>query len=81
MQNQVKISNIKELRPPSGRPWHVVCAGLKHASAALYLAEFCLEAKQPILVVASDLRTAEAFRNDLRFFGAGTHGALMEFPP
>ncbi len=59
----------------------MVCAGLKHASAALYLAEFCLEAKQPILVVASDLRTAEAFRNDLRFFGAGTHGALMEFPP
>ncbi len=81
LQNQVKISTIKALEIPSSQPWHMACAGLKTASAAYYLTHFCREAVQPILVVAPDLRTAESFGSDLRFFGAESHTRLLEFPP
>ena len=80
-QNQEKIWHIKDLEPPRGRPQHLSCSGLQGAAAALYLARFCLEASQPILVVASDQRTAASLANDLHFFGASRQVALLTFPP
>jgi transcription-repair coupling factor (superfamily II helicase) len=80
-QNQDKIWHFKKLNQLSGRPRHVVSSGLKCASAAFFLARFCSEASPPIIVVAPDLRTAQAFGNDLRLFGIERHAALLEFPP
>ncbi len=81
LQNQAKISDIKALTTPSGQARHIQFAGLKTAAAAFCLSQVFLEAAQPMLVVAPDLRTAESFGNDLRFFGLASRDDLFEFPP
>ena len=80
MQNQEIISYIELIEQLTERQRSIECIGFSGSEKAYLIANFFLQRRVPLLIVASSTKQAEQFMEDLRFFAGPSELPILFFP-
>jgi transcription-repair coupling factor (superfamily II helicase) len=81
VQNQEIISYIELIEQLTERQRSIECIGFSGSEKAYLIANFFLQRRVPLLIVASSTKQAEQFIEDLRFFAGNAEIPILFFPP
>ena len=81
MQNQEIISYNDLIEKLTEHQRSIECIGFSGSEKAYLIANFFLQQRVPILIVAPSTKQAEQFMEDLRFFAGNAEMPILYFPP
>jgi transcription-repair coupling factor (superfamily II helicase) len=81
VQNQEIISYHDLIEQLTERQRSIECIGFSGSEKAYLVANFYLQRRAPILIIAPSTKQAEQFMEDLRFFAGNAEMPTLFFPP